>query len=366
MIKTMDVKNKEYKLITNNLGRQFWIESGDKFYEQRFSSGPYQVRNLKFARRCYPNKPVIIDIGMNIANNTIEYASWASKVYSFEPFKTTYEVGIKNIELNKPLKLTGRYTYNHETGCVTHEPTVEYGWWQNEDGSYASRDVVAEIIPHNVGLGNKKEKVLMEDHPNNAGHNCVLTEHRKKISKYEKREAEIEKLDNFKFEKVDFIKVDVEGFEYNVLLGGFETIKKLRPTVQLEMVESQCKKFNYKPQYIVDYFLMKIGDYVYCDYRGKDLGTKWNKLKGVMDYFFVPREVFSKINNQSNLDKFFGNEKTPVNKYDPKVFVETKERILKAKEDNDSDKLLFELESAEINNDEGYMTEEELDTLKKL
>ena len=41
-------------------------------------------------------------------------------------------------------------------------------------------------------------------------------------------------LDSFNFPKVDLLQLDVEGFEYNALLGAVRTINKHRPVIVLE------------------------------------------------------------------------------------------------------------------------------------
>ena len=42
-------------------------------------------------------------------------------------------------------------------------------------------------------------------------------------------------LDSFKFSNVDFIKIDVDGFEHQVLIGAKQTIKKFNPVINIEM-----------------------------------------------------------------------------------------------------------------------------------
>jgi FkbM family methyltransferase len=44
----------------------------------------------------------------------------------------------------------------------------------------------------------------------------------------------IKKLDDFNFTKIDFIKIDVEGYEEFVIQGGLETLKKNRPLIIIE------------------------------------------------------------------------------------------------------------------------------------
>jgi FkbM family methyltransferase len=47
-------------------------------------------------------------------------------------------------------------------------------------------------------------------------------------------EVEVGRLDDFKFENVGLIKLDCEGYEYFVLHGGMETIRRCRPVVIVE------------------------------------------------------------------------------------------------------------------------------------
>ena len=42
-------------------------------------------------------------------------------------------------------------------------------------------------------------------------------------------------LDSFKLDNVDFIKIDVDGFEHKVLIGAKQTIKKFNPIINIEM-----------------------------------------------------------------------------------------------------------------------------------
>jgi len=290
----------EIHLITNRMGRKYWVEKEDKLYEQRFAreNGPYQVRNLKFIRFLYPNNPIIVDIGMNVGNNTMEYGTWAKKVYGFEPFKRTFELAEENIKLNKTLKLEGQY-FNSKKNIYEHNKLKKDGWWK-QDEKYASLDIVADIEIFNIGLGNTEKDLFMEHHDKNAGHNCVLSEKRKHITKNKLFKVKMNKLDNYNFGKIDAIKIDVEGFEYEVVKGSKNIIKKYRPTFQLEMVENQFKRFNATPEDIVNFFINN--DYIFCMFNGTNLGKKWKKVKKVMDYFFVPKELFNKkLNIQKTL-----------------------------------------------------------------
>ena len=59
-------------------------------------------------------------------------------------------------------------------------------------------------------------------------------------------------IDNFvkkkNIKKIDFIKIDVEGHEYNVLQGAIKTINKFRPIIIFEFNEitKALSKYSYK------------------------------------------------------------------------------------------------------------------------
>lgn len=284
------------ELIHNRMGRLYWVTKGDALYVQRFAreNGPYQGRNLKFLRSVIPNARTIIDVGMNVANNTMEYATWAQDVHGFEPFPDTYAMAVENIQLNSHIELKGRY-WDSKNVCTHHDPNHADGWFKMANGSFASLAITGRIHTHNEGLGENPGSFQMEHHPNNAGHNCILTEDRKGKTNYTLHTVTVNTLDSYNFENVDIIKVDVEGYEFPVLKGGEQTIRRCRPIVQLEMVETQAKKFGYTPQDIADFFVNKIGNYGIYTFRGEKLPDTWTKVKGIMDYFFVPDERASNI-----------------------------------------------------------------------
>jgi hypothetical protein len=53
-------------------------------------------------------------------------------------------------------------------------------------------------------------------------------------------------------EKVDLIKIDVQGYEKFILEGGIETIKKHKPIMIVEFEEFQLNKFGYGSKNLFD------------------------------------------------------------------------------------------------------------------
>ena len=117
------------------------------------------------------------------------------------------------------------------------------------------------IYPY--ALGHKKTKGHLNVENDNSGNTNI---HPTKTGN-----TEIRTLDSFNFRNVDYIKVDAEGYEYNIVQGASETIKRCKPFVHLEMKSKRMRhstddytklldKVNYKK-------VFSIGAEVLYDYN---------------------------------------------------------------------------------------------------
>ncbi len=91
------------------------------------------------------------------------------------------------------------------------------------------------IIPHNVGLSDRTRTVAID--------NSLLSGANKIVHNSE-HEAQVVTLDSFDFENVDFIKIDVEGHEYDLLLGAVKTLQRCKPLVYIEIHQSSASFRN--------------------------------------------------------------------------------------------------------------------------
>ena len=74
----------------------------------------------------------------------------------------------------------------------------------------------------------------------------------------------------------NFIKIDVEGFEYNVIVGARDTIEKFKPSLMIEIQNDEDK--------IICYFL-SIGYNIFND--------QWVKISSIDEYFkFITPNIF--------------------------------------------------------------------------
>lgn len=140
---------------------------------------------------------ICFDIGANIGETTLNFAKLANKgkVYSFEPVPFLYERLQTNVALN-------------------HFPNIEL---------------------YNIAISDKSETLFFQM-PSN--HNSAGISMSKQASQDSRAVAAIT-LDDFIQEqeilRVDFIKIDVEGFENFVINGAYKTIQKYRPLLFIEI-----------------------------------------------------------------------------------------------------------------------------------
>jgi FkbM family methyltransferase len=94
------------------------------------------------------------------------------------------------------------------------------------------KNINANIIGHQIALGNKKTIAIMNLSDNNAESSSILKP-KKHLALYpdiffnETEEVEVETLDSFNYKNYNFINMDVQGYELEVLKGSKKTLEKI-------------------------------------------------------------------------------------------------------------------------------------------
>jgi FkbM family methyltransferase len=90
------------------------------------------------------------------------------------------------------------------------------------------RNVTASnLMVQSVALGDQEGQVSMIITEGNTGHTHVDPDS-------QDGDTTIIRLDSLNLQNVDYIKIDCEGFEYRVLQGAEQTIRRCRPVVVIE------------------------------------------------------------------------------------------------------------------------------------
>ncbi len=145
-----------------------------------------------------------IDIGANIGKYTVPLGK-KFKVISFEPLKSNFNQLKINAKINN-----------------------------------------SKPLLYNIGLGDSEKEIEISYDPNEQGEASIVF----KVGK-EKEKIKIVPLDKIlKKEKNPILKIDVEGFEYEVLKGAEKFIKKNHPEIIIEIWKDKTKQFLKKLNYI--------------------------------------------------------------------------------------------------------------------
>ena len=101
-------------------------------------------------------------------------------------------------------------------------------------------------------------------------------------------DVEVKKLDMFLTEitDLDILKIDVEGYSYEILQGGIEIIQKFKPLIQVEVLS---KKENFSENVIKLTKLLKSIGYIEHS-KKKHYTTHWFSDIICFDYLFIPEE----------------------------------------------------------------------------
>jgi FkbM family methyltransferase len=202
-------KNENTNISDNTENQIVFLNNNNTFILPQVNIGYYTTRGLFEAslidwskQFCDKNKSML-DIGAHTGTYSISLAKYCKHVYSFEPQKMTY------------------YAL-----C----------------GSVALSDI-KNITCHNYGLGSDNQTGVqtLKIVSNDGGGSTLHAD-----SNILKEEAiVINILDNLNLENIGFIKMDVEGNERHVILGGLKTLEKSNyPKILFESNNSNTELFD--------------------------------------------------------------------------------------------------------------------------
>lgn len=148
---------------------------------------------------------VFVDVGANVGAYTLGLRRFCSKVHSFEPQRIIYNMLCGSVALNGCLNI---FCHNVALGAANHG-TIEVPQFDyNKPLSFGSIEFGAE----------QKEPLSQQRQYNPLWRETVP----------------LRTLDSYNLDRVDVLKIDVEGMELDVLSGAAATITHCRPVILIE------------------------------------------------------------------------------------------------------------------------------------
>ena len=197
----------------------------------------------------------VIEVGSNNGHFTIEFAELVGnkgRVFAYEPQRIIFQQLCCNLFLNG----------------------------------------IDNVFAYQLAIGNEKGVVKFEyaDYFNNGSVNfgdvSVYDDKKSDFNSFE--EVQSDTIDSFEFNEVKVIKIDVQGYESNVINGALKTIKKHRPYIFIEIEEKCLIKFGSSEQELIKI----IEDLGYVVKRFQ-VGVPYNSSSGYcLDCVCIPKEKY--------------------------------------------------------------------------
>ena len=195
------------------LVKGWYLPDTDTHFEHYIKDGGYQTVHrdtiLKYVKENRPNLKNCIDVGSHVGFWSKDFTKLFTHTFAFDPIPQVRECYIKNIT-------NSNYT----------------------------------LYPYGLGKENKKISVLYS--PKETGNTHA--------SDRGNLEIEVKTIDGFNLPNIDYIKIDAEGYEIEVVEGAKELIERCKPFIHIEAkkkvmvkqnitmnaIEELFKRINYK------------------------------------------------------------------------------------------------------------------------
>lgn len=174
---------------------KMFVDTSEHICWNVYWNGGYEKEATWVLDKYVNDKSVCLDVGANIGIYTILLAEKAQKVIAIEPHPVFFERLKQNMGLN--------------------------GF---------------DVELKNIGLSSKEGEGILYSPPEDMDNKSAsMFDVNPELT--EKITVKVDTLDSLSIEKLDFIKIDTDGSDADVILGGEETISKLKPTILFEYMK---------------------------------------------------------------------------------------------------------------------------------
>lgn len=206
-------------------------------YNEIYVDGNHEPEIANLMIKYIKSNDIVLDIGANIGYHSMLMSKCVGengKVIAFEPVPEMQEKFIENLKLN---------SFNN---------------------------IHLEKIALSDTIGNIK---FYADFINDTGGSSAI----KIRDDMKEIEVGVKTLDSLNITKVNFIKIDVEGYEWNVINGAKNIIERNKPIIVLEYSPVFYEKYDKSHSH-------KILEYLITDYILYDIDDKNKKINNILEY----------------------------------------------------------------------------------
>ena len=175
----------------------WYLPDSDTHFENYIKDGGYQTIHrdtiLKFIKENRPNLKNCVDVGSHIGFWSKDFTELFNHTYAFDPIPQVRECYVKNIT-------NPNYT----------------------------------LYPY--GLGKEEKKISVLYSPKETGNTHA--------SNKGNMDIQVRTLDSFDLNFIDYIKIDAEGYEIEVVEGAKKLIEKCKPYIHVEAKKKVMVKQN--------------------------------------------------------------------------------------------------------------------------
>ena len=242
----------------------YTLYKGDGLISKYLAHGmEWEPHLLTIMEKFIKQDHVCLDIGSNFGYHALEMSKLTKNmVHAFEPQHENFLLLKKNVENNKIQNIT---IYENAVGNSTTTVKMPLFNIENED------------VCLNMG--------------------DISVNHLQQDQKF--TEVKTVKIDDLLLDRVDFVKIDVQGYEQFVLNGMATTLSVHKPLMVIEFEDHQLLKFGYNSLYLFN-ILREMGYTLFlidADYASDHLCVPNDKL----EFFLQEMKEFIVFNDkQSN------------------------------------------------------------------
>ncbi len=203
-----------------------------------FWQGSYSQNELDVLKNHLAVDDTFIDIGANIGLFTLFAAKrlHSGQVYAFEPASVLFKRLSTNVEANG-----FQQVHLFRLGLSDRDSEMKIYFPIESDNHGTFNDGMASLFSEKEGW--RAEEVV-----------CLKT------------------LDSFvqqqQLQRIDFVKIDIEGAELMALRGAKETLKTFRPKILIEVNEEACERAGYQGIDILKYLRQFGYNFYFINERG--------------------------------------------------------------------------------------------------